>query len=124
MAEQGPPIVTALAPVGVGGFAGAIVRHGATIALPTSALGTLAVNVLGSFLLSLVLSESVLAQRLSSRLRLVVATGFLSSFTTYSTFALATTALPPMAAAGYVGVNYGLAIGAVVVAHALAGWRS
>lgn len=124
MANEAPGVATAIVLVGAGGFVGSVLRHGVTGLAPTTALGTLAVNVLGSFALGIVLSDSRLAARISGRLRLLLATGVLSSFTTYSTFALATTELPPLWAAGYVGANYGLAIVAVVLAHALAWWVS
>ena len=112
----------AVALVGIGGFVGTVLRHAVTVALPSTALGTLAVNVLGSFALGLLLADSRVAGRLSARLRLLLATGLLSSFTTYSAFALETTALAPMAAVAYVAANYGLAIAGVAVAHLLARW--
>lgn len=122
--DREPGVLAAAGLVGGGSFAGALARHAVTLAAPTTALGTLGVNVFGSFLLGVVLSDTGLGRRLSSRLRLLLATGVLSSFTTYSTFALATTELSPSLAVGYVGANYGLAIAAVLLAHALARWLS
>jgi fluoride exporter len=49
-------------------------------------LGTLAVNLVGSFLIA-ALAELALTGRVSPELRLVLATGFLGGFTTYSAFA-------------------------------------
>lgn len=121
---EGPRPAVALALVGVGGFAGTVLRHLFTVAMPTAALGTLLVNVLGSFGLGLVLSDSSLADHVSLRTRLILATGLLSSFTTYSTFALETTQFEPLWAAGYVGANYALAFQAVVLAQVLARWAS
>ncbi|NEU57961.1 CrcB family protein [Halorussus sp. MSC15.2] len=108
--------------VAVGGFAGAVLRHAVAAALPSGfPWGTLAVNVTGSFALGVLLSESPLAGRISSETRLVLATGFLSSFTTYSTFALQTTTLSPSWAVVNVGANYALGFAAVVSGRAAVG---
>ena len=48
--------------------------------------GTLAVNVLGSFLLGLIMQVSVATDLLSPTLRLALTTGVMGGFTTYSTF--------------------------------------
>ena len=48
--------------------------------------GTWAVNILGSFLLSLILQLSLNARLLSPDLRIALTTGLLGGFTTYSTF--------------------------------------
>lgn len=122
MAGQGTGQGRVIALVGIGGFVGSVLRHAVTLGFPTTASGTLAVNVLGSFALGIVLSDSHLAERIPSGTRLLLATGLLSSFTTYSTFALATTELAPLWAVGYVGANYALAVLAVVLAQLLARW--
>ena len=122
MPSQRFPDLFSIALVGAGGFVGAVLRHVVTVAFPTAAIGTLAVNVVGSFALGIVLSEAHVGRLLSVRARLVLATGLLSSFTTYSTFALETTALDPAWAVAYVAGNYGLAVLAVVLAQVLARW--
>ncbi|HYX26888.1 MAG TPA: fluoride efflux transporter CrcB [Thermoanaerobaculia bacterium] len=48
--------------------------------------GTLAVNVLGSFLLGLIMQVAVATDLLSPTLRLALTTGVMGGFTTYSTF--------------------------------------
>jgi len=48
--------------------------------------GTLAVNVVGSFLIGLVMQIGVATPLLSPTLRMTLTTGFLGGFTTYSTF--------------------------------------
>ncbi len=48
--------------------------------------GTLVVNVLGSFLLGVVMHVGLTTDLLAPTLRLALATGFLGGFTTYSTF--------------------------------------
>ncbi len=108
----------ALTLVAAGGFAGAGARHAVALALPAAfPWGTLAVNVAGSFLLGLVVFSGVL----SPAPRLAASTGFLSSFTTYSTFAVETATLPPELAGANVAANYGLGLGAVLLARRLAG---
>jgi len=114
-----------LALVAVGGFAGAACRYALAVALPASfPWGTLAANVLGSFALGLLLYEAQFASALSPETRLVVGTGFLSSFTTYSTFAAETVELAPPLAAANVAANYGLAIVAGLCGRRLARWLS
>jgi CrcB protein len=105
--------------IAVGGFGGAILRHALAGALPTAILGTLAANALGSFGLGIVLYEARLADLLSTETRLLVGTGFLSSFTTYSTFAVQTAALSPTWAAGNVLANYTLGIVGVLAGRAV-----
>ena len=111
--------------VAVGGFAGATLRYAVTVALPGGfPWGTLAVNVAGSFALGVLLYEARLAGRLGRRTRLLVGTGFLSSFTTYSTFAAETAALSPILAAANVGANYALGFAAVLAGRAVVRQRA
>lgn len=108
--------------VALGGSIGAALRHGVAVGLPSAEVGTLVVNVVGSFLLGLVLAVTGGRDGFSPGLRLFVGTGVLSSFTTYSAFAVQTAGLSPRLAAAFVVGNYGLALLAVVLAHALVGW--
>lgn len=48
--------------------------------------GTLTVNVLGSFLLGVVMQVSLSTEAISPEVRLLLTTGFMGGFTTYSTF--------------------------------------
>jgi CrcB protein len=114
-----------LALVATGGFLGAVLRHAVAVGLPTAfPLGTLVANVGGTFLLGLLLYERHIADRLSVETRLVAGTGFCSSFTTYSTFALETTQLSPGLAALNVGANYALGFLAVLLGQLVARWVS
>ncbi len=108
--------------VGSGGFAGAVLRHAVAVSLPTAVIGTLAVNVLGSFALGGLLSGAPVADRLSPETRLVVGTGFLASFTTYSTFAAETASLSPGLAVVNVAATYALGFLAVVAGQSVARW--
>ncbi|WP_435069565.1 fluoride efflux transporter FluC [Haloplanus sp. C73] len=102
--------------VALGGFAGANLRYAVSLAVPGLG-GTLAANVLGCVGLGAVVYE---ADRLSRELRYVVATGFLASFTTYSTFALEVVQSPTAVGLAYVGVTYVLGFAGVVVGRRLA----
>ncbi|MFB6254008.1 MAG: CrcB family protein, partial [Halobacteriaceae archaeon] len=87
--EQAHPLVRVelIVLIAIGGFAGSNLRFFAGFLFPEPA-GTLVVNILGSFALGFVLYERMYSGVLATETRAVVSTGFLSSFTTYSTFAL------------------------------------
>ncbi|MFB6122532.1 MAG: CrcB family protein [Haloferacaceae archaeon] len=92
-----------------GGFVGATLRYGVGLLLPGAA-GTLAVNVLGSFVLG-----ALVARVPRRRVQMLLGTGLLSSFTTYSTFAVQTVELGRELGALNVGANYVLGFAAAVV---------
>ena len=54
-------------------------------------VGTLVVNVVGSFLIALIMQVSTATELISPDLRLVLTTGVMGGFTTYSTFNYETT---------------------------------
>jgi len=123
MSDLSTPRRTALALVAVGGATGAVARHSIAVALPaTFPVGTLLANVLGTFLLGVVVFDERLADSLAPSTRLLVATGFCSSFTTYSTFAAETVALGPWLATLNVALTYGLGLGAVLLGRQVARW--
>lgn len=122
--NQGRVVLRAaqVALVAIGGFAGAIGRWSVTLALPAVfPWGTLAVNVAGSFLLGLLVADGRFGDWLPAGARLALATGFLSSFTTYSTFALDTATLGPLMGTMNITANYALGFGAALVGKHLAG---
>jgi CrcB protein len=110
--------------VALGGFLGAVARHavalgvdGVAAAVPAAAgpaalagAGTLTANVAGSFALG-----ALVARAPRPRTRLLVGTGALSSFTTYSTFVADAVALGTVAGAGYVAVSYATGLGAAAL---------
>ncbi len=121
MADPHPLVrLEALALIGIGGFAGSNLRFFATGLFPETAAIVL-VNAVASAVLAVVVYEAAAAGRLSSRARLVVTTGFLSSLSTYSTFALqAALAASPLALAGVVAANYGFGLVGVLAGRAIA----
>lgn len=118
---EGHPLATVetYALVALGGFAGANARYVVDLAGSTLS-ATLAVNVLGSFLLGFLLYEEAHLGVFSGPMRTAVGTGFLSSLTTYSTFAVQTYRSAPLVAAGNVGANYALGIAGVLLGRQLA----
>ncbi len=76
--------------IGVGGFLGAVsrflVQKFVNNYMTTFPLGTLAVNVVGSFILGLLLYGITYDRELTINLRDLAAIGFLGSFTTMSAF--------------------------------------
>jgi CrcB protein len=104
--------------VAIGGVAGALARWGLAVALPELG-GTLAANVLGAFALGAVVAYDTTG-RLSPVTRAAVATGFISSFTTYSTFAVESAlAGSPALLVGNVVATYALGFGAAAAGLAL-----
>jgi CrcB protein len=76
--------------IGIGGFLGAVLRYliggwiqNGVLDFP---LGTLAVNVIGSFMLGLIMYLSEYEGFFSTEMRTFLTIGFVSSFTTMSTF--------------------------------------
>ena len=111
--------------VAAGGFFGAVSRHGVSVVLPESfPWGTLVVNVCGAFILGLVVYTTRTDGGVSDGVRLVFSTGFISSFTTYSTFAGETVSLNPTLAAVNIVGNYALGFLAVLLAREVIRWRS
>lgn len=105
--------------VAVGGFAGANLRHFLGVVVPGLG-GTFTANVLGCLALGFLAYEAELVGVLSEETWHLAATGFLSSLTTYSTFALETVQAAPMLAAANVVANYVVGFAAVLVGRSLA----
>jgi CrcB protein len=105
--------------VAIGGFAGANLRYVFSLAVPGLG-GTFAANVLGCLALGFLVYEAELVGLLAEETGFVAATGFLSSFTTYSTFALEAVQSPTPTGVGYVVATYLSGFVAVLVGRRLA----
>lgn len=120
MANRHPLLVLeTIVLVAMGGALGANARYG--VGLLVSGLGgTFVANATGSFLLGFLVYEERFTGLIAERSQLLFGTGFLSSYTTYSTFALETVQSSPATAAGYVAVSYAAGFAAVLAGRATA----
>ncbi len=89
-----PPVLL----VFLGGGAGAVARYGSGLLATrwlgaTWPYGTLGVNLIGAFLIGLIVQVLALKFSAPEPLRLLLVTGFLGGYTTFSAFALETTAM-------------------------------
>ena len=103
--------------VAVGGAAGAVSRYGLGLAVirvwgSSLPLATVAVNLIGSFVIGLAVPLLLARPGASEALRLALAVGFLGSFTTFSTFSLDTLALLETGRTGWALAN---ALGSVAL---------
>ena len=80
-------------------------------------LGTIAVNLLGSFVLGLLMSASLTGQ-VPESWRIPLATGFLGSFTTFSTFSVETVQLVQQGELRLALLNIGVQLGLGLAAAA------
>ena len=110
--------------VAIGGLVGSVARYwlsGVVQNLTDHGFpsGTLAVNILGSFVIGLVMTLSLERGLLDDDLRILLATGFCGGFTTMSTFSYETLALlrdgEQLLALGNVGATFAACLGAVWV---------
>ena len=111
--------------VGCGGFVGSVLRYLAGSVVPHDAFPwhTLAVNVVGSFVLALVSGLVLRGAPLDERLSLLLRVGLCGGFTTMSTFSLEVVQLASttsaLAAVGYAALTGALCIGASALGYAL-----
>ncbi|MDQ2052368.1 CrcB family protein [Natronolimnohabitans sp. A-GB9] len=97
-----------LALIGIGGFAGANLRYFA-LGLFSDVGAVFLVNVLGSLVLGFFVYEADYTGLVTRESRIVFTTGFLSSLTTYSTFAVQSAlAGGPLSFVAIVAGNYGI----------------
>ncbi|GGF38562.1 putative fluoride ion transporter CrcB [Youhaiella tibetensis] len=106
----------------LGAGVGGALRHGVNL-LAARFLGldfpygTLAVNVIGSFVMAVIIAVFAESAELPQDLRLFLTTGILGGFTTFSTFSLDTIVLFERGEVGmaclYVGLSLGLSLGAL-----------
>ena len=96
--------------VGCGGFLGALARYGVGLLVGRFfrgdfPLATFLINVSGSFALGLFATMGAERLAIPPAARLLVATGFLGAFTTFSTFEWETHRLAESGARGQAAVN-------------------
>ncbi len=95
--------------IGIGGFLGAISRF--LVAkffnnyFPDFPVGTLVVNVSGSFLIGLIIYSAVSGRNISPEVRDFATIGFIGAFTTMSAFAYETFRLGELSEFMYFGLN-------------------
>lgn len=78
--------------IGAGGFIGSVSRYLVSQLLQktfetTFPIGTMAVNILGSFIIGIIYALSEKSEILTPELRMFLAVGFCGGFTTFSSFA-------------------------------------
>jgi CrcB protein len=110
--------------IGIFGALGCISRYlvsGWTHSLVGRTLpyGTLAVNVIGSFLLGLIMEGGLRSTVLSPEMRLGITVGFMGGFTTFSTFSLETIRLLEEGSFLHAGANIILNVVVCIVFAAL-----
>ncbi|EMA43650.1 fluoride efflux transporter FluC [Halococcus saccharolyticus] len=105
--------------IAIGGFAGASFRNFLALVIPGLG-GTFAANALGCLALGFLSYEAELVGVLKEETGYVASTGFLSSLTTYSTFALETIQAAPVISILNVVTNYGVGFAAVLAGRAAA----
>lgn len=108
--------------IGIGGFAGSNLRYFLELVVPGSLAATATGNVLGCFALGFLIYEERFSGTISGASRTLMATGFIASFTTYSTFVIDALTATPTLAIGYIFGSYGLGFGAVLVGREAARW--
>lgn len=118
--------------VGCGGFAGAISRYlfGTFVQgvsrTNTFPYGTLTVNLVGCLLIGFLMGLPVLHKSLDAEVRLVLVTGFLGGFTTFSAFGHETIQLMQQGAgfraAIYLLASVALGLAAVYGGRMIAAW--
>ncbi len=109
--------------VALGGAAGSVLRYLVSVAAlavlgPAFPWGTLAVNILGSAAIGVAAASGIEGHQ-----RLLLVTGFLGGFTTFSAFSLEAVTLherSPLLAVVYVAASVGLGLAAFALAWMMA----
>lgn len=97
--------------VGIGAMLGAWLRWGLSLALntvmPMLPLGTLAANLIGSYLIGVAVELVLQLALVSAEWRLFVITGFLGGLTTFSTFSIEAVELISLQRYGWAALHVG-----------------
>lgn len=121
-------MISTIGAIAAGGALGAVTRHGVNLAaaqvLGTDyPWGTLTVNVVGSFVMGVLVAAFAHLWQPPQEVKLFLVTGFLGAFTTFSAFSLDVSVLVErgalMAAGGYVTASVVLSIAALFAAMIL-----
>jgi CrcB protein len=88
----------------------------------TFPFGTLIVNVIGSFLIALVMELSLRIASFPPNLRLALTTGFMGGLTTYSSFNFETTSLATSGSSGKAVINVAVTIVSCLLAGLAGIW--
>lgn len=118
-------IATTVSPyllVALGGIGGTKTRFLVDTVVPGALVATMIVNIVGSFALGLLLYGDIYTEALTNRSRLLFGTGFISSFTTFSTFIIDIISVEPLLAVAYILTSYGLGFLGIFLGHAIAKW--
>lgn len=108
--------------IAIGGTLGCWARYGMTLLVQGVwgrgfPVATLSINVLGSFLMGFLFTETLERLAIGPHVRLGILTGFLGGFTTFSTFAIEALLLAEQGEAGksalYIVLSVGLGLLAV-----------
>ncbi len=110
--------------VGVGGFLGAIARYLVTLGVARVwprpfPLGTLLINVTGSFVLGWFTTWAASRAEVDPAWRLLVGTGFVGAYTTFSTFEYETRRLSEAGLHGLAALNVAASVAAGYAAVSL-----
>lgn len=107
--------------IALGGAAGTALRYGISVGMlrwlgPAFPWGTLAANVIGSFLLGVVMEVSGERELFGVQAKLVLGTGVMGGFTTYSSFNLETLRLAEQGAWGRAAIYVGATVAVCLLA--------
>lgn len=118
-------LLHALLLVALGGATGSVLRYSAAVAVDRWAgapfpWGTLFVNIAGSFLIGLLMVWVLRAGEARESARLLLVTGVMGGFTTFSSFSWETWRLLEAGRVAAAGLNIALSVGACLLATAAA----
>lgn len=114
--------------IGLGGAFGSIMRHGLAVLVQQRTgmgfpYGTLAVNLIGSFLAAALMHVAFTTELVSPNVRMGLMTGVLGGFTTYSAFNYETLRLAQSGAWGSAALNIAATVLGCLIAG-VCGWAT
>lgn len=115
--------------VAIGGAVGSVVRFLVSVMIQRSSgglfpLGTLAINITGSFLLGFLMRYALGTSSITPEVQALLTTGFCGGYTTFSTFSYESIALIETGQYGRAGVYVGLSVGVSLVATIAGMWAA